>query len=214
MRPERAKIVQVRAEPSLLELCRAQPILLKSSDRCVCSRRIIRPCRCFCPFGAYRKRFGVTQGVASLRSLALGWGLVAPSGRALNACHSKSVFLGLQAFNVRPILFVLGQEAFNAPRFVSSVGRRRSTCAPLCFVRGPQAFNARPEGAMSSQPRASERSEATPWVTPKRFRCALKGQKQRQMRLFAARVERLSSQPQPDSHPTAGGGGACGGAAG
>ena len=145
MRPERAKIVQVRAEPSLLELCRAQPILLKSSDRCVCSRWIIRPCRCFCPFGAYRKRFGVTQGVASLCSLALGWGLVAPSGRALNACHRKSVFLGLQAFNARPVLFYPWAGGVQrAPRFVSSVGHRRSTRAPLCFVRGQEAFNVRP----------------------------------------------------------------------
>ena len=158
-----------------------------SSDRCVCSRRIIRPCRCFCPFGAYRKRFGVTQGVASLRSLALGWGLVAPSGRALNACHRKSVFLGPHAFNARPVLFRPWATCVQrAPRFVSSVGYRRSTCALFCFVRGPQAFNVRPEGAMSSQPRASERSEATPWVWRVYLRCALKGQKQRQMRLFGA----------------------------
>ena len=34
------------------------------------------------PLGAPRFRFWVTQGVASLRSLALGWELIAPSGRA------------------------------------------------------------------------------------------------------------------------------------
>ena len=37
------------------------------------------------PPGAHRLRLHLTQGVASLRSLALGWELVAPSGRALNA---------------------------------------------------------------------------------------------------------------------------------
>ena len=51
---------------------------------CVCWGRM-RFCRCFCPFGAHRIRSWVTQGVASLRSLALGWELIAPSGRSLNA---------------------------------------------------------------------------------------------------------------------------------
>ena len=37
------------------------------------------------PPGAYRNASCLTQGVASLRSLALGWELIAPSGRALNA---------------------------------------------------------------------------------------------------------------------------------
>ena len=39
------------------------------------------------------------------------------------------------------------------------------------------AFNARPEGATSSQPRASERSDATPWVRWRRTRCAPGGGK-------------------------------------
>ena len=33
-------------------------------------------CRCFCPSGAYRTKLRETQGVASLRSLALGWELL------------------------------------------------------------------------------------------------------------------------------------------
>ena len=33
-------------------------------------------CHCFCPFGAYRTARRETQGVASLRSLALGWELL------------------------------------------------------------------------------------------------------------------------------------------
>ena len=37
------------------------------------------------PPGAYRKPFCLTQGVASLRSLALGWGLATPSGFSLSA---------------------------------------------------------------------------------------------------------------------------------
>ena len=37
------------------------------------------------PPGAYRNASCATQGAASLRSLALGWELVAPPGRALNA---------------------------------------------------------------------------------------------------------------------------------
>ena len=38
------------------------------------------------PPGAYRRPPGLTQGVASLRSLALGWELATPSGFSLNAC--------------------------------------------------------------------------------------------------------------------------------
>ena len=45
-------------------------------------------CRCFCPIGAHFITLRADPGCHSLRSLALGWKLIAPSGRALNAFFS------------------------------------------------------------------------------------------------------------------------------
>ncbi len=93
-----------------------------------------------------------------------------------------------------------------APRFVSSVGYMRSTRAPFCFVRGLQAFNVRPvlfrpwaTGVQRAPRRGNELPAqgkrpkgAAPWVWRVYLRCALKGQKQGQMRLFAADYSPLS----------------------
>ena len=67
--------MQVRAKPSLLELCRAQPILCKS----IGTKRM------------YSNAFalsGRTSSPHSTQGVALGYALVAPSGRALNAALS------------------------------------------------------------------------------------------------------------------------------
>ena len=53
----------------------------------------------------------------------------------------------------------------------------RSTCAPKGNTCDGHAFNVRPEGATSPQPRASERSEATPWVWTENRRYAPGGGK-------------------------------------
>ena len=46
------------------------------------------------PSGAYRNASCLTQGVASLRSLALGWELIAPSGRADVAGGDRGICVG------------------------------------------------------------------------------------------------------------------------
>ena len=81
------------------------------------------------PPGAFLKPFGLTQGVASLRSLALGWKLIAPSGRALNACHLSILSFGACAERLPPTM--CGEASFagkNSPTAASprgAGGRRR-----------------------------------------------------------------------------------------
>ena len=62
------------------------------------------------PPGAYRNASCATQGAASLRSLALGWELVAPPGRALNAWKNPGCPPG-RALNVGCLCGGRGQVA-------------------------------------------------------------------------------------------------------
>ena len=51
----------------------------------------IAPATAFAPSGGVSDRIWPNPGCRSLRSLALGWELVAPSGRALNACVQNEI---------------------------------------------------------------------------------------------------------------------------
>ena len=64
------------------------------ANRGVHIRRKIPSIVAFAPSGGVSDRIGPNPGCRSLRSLALGWELVAPSGRALNACHTRKIPFG------------------------------------------------------------------------------------------------------------------------
>ena len=77
----------------------------KSSNRGVQIERQISSVIAFAPSGGVSETHLPNPGCRSLRSLALGWELVAPSGRALNACHTRKTPSGrtLDACHTRKI---------------------------------------------------------------------------------------------------------------
>ena len=85
------------------------------------------------PPGAYRCCPGLTQGVASLRSLALGWELIAPSGRADVAGGDREICVGRFSGDVGGAVFVLG----GAGICVGRDGRwRRGIWGWICVFHG------------------------------------------------------------------------------
>ena len=51
----------------------------------------IAPATAFAPSGGVSDRMRPNPGCRSLRSLALGWGLITPSGCSLNACVQNEI---------------------------------------------------------------------------------------------------------------------------
>ena len=51
----------------------------------------IAPAAAFAPSGGVSDRMRPNPGCRSLRSLALGWGLITPSGCSLNACVQNEI---------------------------------------------------------------------------------------------------------------------------
>ena len=68
------------------------------------------------------------------------------------------------------------------------------------WIGAHHAFNRHPEGVTSTQPRASERSDATPWVRQDAFRCAPGGGKSSD-RTHVSSVPRPGYQRHPAPAP-------------
>ena len=94
------------------EGAKAATEMFKSNERDVHLRRLgvqierqISSVIAFAPSGGVSETHLPNPGCRSLRSLALGWELVAPSGRTLNACHTHVIPSGraLNACHTRKI---------------------------------------------------------------------------------------------------------------
>ena len=101
------------------------------------------------PPGAYRRTPGLTQGVASLRSLALGWELATPSGFSLNACLPYNQ----QTSNY----CAYSQPAFNACCRTDTIPPRRRTKVAGHDTRPPFPH---PSPAPAGRKKAGERCAA------------------------------------------------------